>query len=55
MAESRQAIYAAIGANCAIAVTKFTAAAFTGSSAMISEGTNRGSFGRNNPKTPPRC
>ena len=38
MAESRQAIYAAIGANFAIAVTKFTAAAFTGSSAMISEG-----------------
>jgi divalent metal cation (Fe/Co/Zn/Cd) transporter len=38
MAESRRAIYAAIGANLAIAVTKFTAAAFTGSSAMISEG-----------------
>jgi cation diffusion facilitator family transporter len=38
MAESRKAIYAAIGANLAIAATKFTAAAFTGSSAMISEG-----------------
>ncbi|HEY7316031.1 MAG TPA: cation diffusion facilitator family transporter [Candidatus Binatia bacterium] len=38
MAESRKAIYAAIGANVAIAATKFTAAAFTGSSAMISEG-----------------
>jgi cation diffusion facilitator family transporter len=37
MAESRKAIYAAIGANLAIAATKFTAAAFTGSSAMISE------------------
>jgi cation diffusion facilitator family transporter len=33
-----RAIYAAIGANLAIAVSKFTAAAFTGSSAMISEG-----------------
>ena len=38
MAESRKAIYAAIGANLAIAATKFTAAVFTGSSAMISEG-----------------
>ncbi|MGB7951202.1 MAG: cation diffusion facilitator family transporter, partial [Candidatus Binatia bacterium] len=38
MAESTKAIYAAIGANLAIAVSKFTAAAFTGSSAMISEG-----------------
>jgi cation diffusion facilitator family transporter len=38
MAESRKAIYAAIGANLAIAATKFMAAAFTGSSAMISEG-----------------
>jgi cation diffusion facilitator family transporter len=37
-AESTKAIYAAIGANFAIAVSKFTAAAFTGSSAMISEG-----------------
>ena len=35
-AESTKAIYAAIGAN--FAVSKFTAAAFTGSSAMISEG-----------------
>lgn len=37
-AESTKAIYAAIVANFAIAVSKFTAAAFTGSSAMISEG-----------------
>jgi cation diffusion facilitator family transporter len=38
MAESKKAIYAAIVGNAAIAVTKFTAAAFTGSSAMLSEG-----------------
>jgi cation diffusion facilitator family transporter len=38
MAESNKAIYAAIVGNFAIAVTKFSAAAFTGSSAMISEG-----------------
>src|ERR1043166_3561369 len=37
-AESTRVIYAAIIANVAIAATKFTAAAFTGSSAMISEG-----------------
>jgi len=37
-AESKGAIYAAIGGNFAIAVMKFTAAAFTGSSAMLSEG-----------------
>jgi cation diffusion facilitator family transporter len=36
--ESKKAIYAAIGANLAIAVTKFIAAAFTRSSAMLSEG-----------------
>lgn len=36
--ESNKVIYAAITANLAIAVTKFTAAGFTGSSAMISEG-----------------
>lgn len=38
MAESKKAIYAAIVGNTAIAITKFTAAAFTGSSAMLSEG-----------------
>src|SRR5438477_2032752 len=38
MAESKKAIYAAIGGNIGIAVTKFVAAAFTGSSAMLSEG-----------------
>jgi cation diffusion facilitator family transporter len=36
--ESGAAIYASIGANVAIAATKFTAAAFTGSSAMVAEG-----------------
>jgi cation diffusion facilitator family transporter len=36
--ESRTAIFAAIVGNLAIAVTKFAAAAFTGSSAMLSEG-----------------
>jgi cation diffusion facilitator family transporter len=38
LAESKVAIYAAIAGNTAIAITKFTAAAFTGSSAMLSEG-----------------
>lgn len=38
MAESRVAIYGAIAANVAIAVTKFTVAGITGSSAMLSEG-----------------
>jgi cation diffusion facilitator family transporter len=38
MAESKVAIYGAIGANVAIAVTKFTVAGITGSSAMLSEG-----------------
>ncbi len=38
MAESKVAIYGAIGANVAIAVTKFIVAGVTGSSAMLSEG-----------------
>ena len=38
MAKSRVAIYAAIAANVAIAVTKFVVAGITGSSAMLSEG-----------------
>ncbi|WP_395352541.1 cation diffusion facilitator family transporter [Variovorax sp. UC122_21] len=38
MAESRIAIYGAIGANIAIAITKFIVAGITGSSAMLSEG-----------------
>ena len=36
--ESSAAIYASIAANVAIAITKFTAAAFTGSSVMVAEG-----------------
>jgi cation diffusion facilitator family transporter len=36
--ESTKVIYAAISANVAIAAIKFVAAAFTGSSAMVSEG-----------------
>lgn len=38
MAESRIAVYGAIAANVAIAVTKFVVAGITGSSAMLSEG-----------------
>ncbi|MGE5170802.1 MAG: cation diffusion facilitator family transporter [Rudaea sp.] len=38
MAESKAAIYAAIAANVAIAVTKFVVAGISGSSAMLSEG-----------------
>jgi cation diffusion facilitator family transporter len=38
MAESKVAIYGAIGANVAIAATKFVVAGITGSSAMLSEG-----------------
>jgi divalent metal cation (Fe/Co/Zn/Cd) transporter len=37
-AESKRAILAAMGGNLAITVTKFAAAAFTGSSAMLPEG-----------------
>lgn len=38
MADSKVAIYGAIAANVAIAVTKFVVAGITGSSAMLSEG-----------------
>jgi cation diffusion facilitator family transporter len=38
VAESKIAVYGAIGANVAIAATKFVVAAITGSSAMLSEG-----------------
>lgn len=38
MASAQRAIYAAIAGNFAIAVTKFVAAGFTGSSAMLAEG-----------------
>jgi cation diffusion facilitator family transporter len=38
MAESKLAVYGAIAANVAIAVTKFIVAGITGSSAMLSEG-----------------
>jgi cation diffusion facilitator family transporter len=38
MAESKVAVYGAIAANVAIAVTKFVVAGITGSSAMLSEG-----------------
>lgn len=38
MAESKLAVYGAIAANLAIAVTKFVVAGITGSSAMMSEG-----------------
>lgn len=37
-ASSKKAVYAAIGGNLAIAITKFIAAFLTGSSAMLSEG-----------------
>jgi len=38
MADTKLAIYGAIGANVAIAITKFAVAGITGSSAMLSEG-----------------
>jgi divalent metal cation (Fe/Co/Zn/Cd) transporter len=36
--DSRKVIFAALGANALIAVSKFVAASITGSSAMMSEG-----------------
>jgi cation diffusion facilitator family transporter len=42
MADSKIAIYGAIAANVAIAVTKFVVAGITGSSAMLSEGIHSG-------------
>jgi hypothetical protein len=38
MSSSEKAVYAAIGANRAVAAVKFVAAAFTGSSSMLAEG-----------------
>src|SRR4051794_9445747 len=38
MASSKRPVYTALAADIAIAVTKFVAAAFTHSSAMVSEG-----------------
>ncbi|UFH54376.1 cation diffusion facilitator family transporter [Spirosoma sp. KNUC1025] len=38
MASTKSAVYTALGANLAIAITKFIAASITGSSAMVSEG-----------------
>src|SRR6476469_9513523 len=38
VAESKTAVYGAIAANVAIAITKFAVAGITGSSAMLSEG-----------------
>src|ERR1700758_1830929 len=38
MAQSKIAIYGAVTANVAIAITKFVVAGITGSSAMLSEG-----------------
>lgn len=43
MARSNKSIYIALGANVAIATTKFVAGAVTGSSAMTSEANIRGS------------
>ena len=43
---SKIVVYGAIGANLAIAVAKFTAAFFTGSAAMLSEGIHSLAFGR---------
>ena len=38
MKQSKLVVYAALGLNAAIAVSKFVAAALTGSSSMLSEG-----------------
>ena len=38
MAESKKSVYAAIAADAGIAVSKFVAAGFSGSSSMLAEG-----------------